>query len=286
MKSFCIKTNNKNIIDYLLENIENINMNKIYFSNKSFKIYSNIILHYTGDSIDAFYTLISNILCNCIIKFYENDILKYLININYFYFSSFERREILESAINYINSFENPEYFFRKEEITNSIICYIKENKSMILDGFINFRLKDYFKTLDNIVDICVNNFLIEREYSEFVNLLKIYVESTPSKMDIAHIIYQKGESIILDENKSIISKDENILNAKYLSDITFSSNDYSLNTLLSILPEKIYLHVIDSEDDFINTIKLIFTNRITICDDCNICKTYKILNSNKTFNI
>ncbi len=33
----------------------------------------------------------------------------------------------------------------------------------------------------------------------------------------------------------------DSILNAKYLSDITFSSNDFALNSLLSLLPEKLY---------------------------------------------
>ena len=64
---------------------------------------------------------------------------------------------------------------------------------------------------------------------------------------------------------------------AKYLSDITFSSNDYTLNSLLSLLPKKIYIHLIDNNiDEFINTLQTVFENRIHICTDCNICKLYK----------
>ncbi len=70
---------------------------------------------------------------------------------------------------------------------------------------------------------------------------------------------------------------DDHIFEAKYLSDISFSSNDYALNTLLTLLPEKIYIHLIDSnEDEFINTLNLIFDNRVCLCRDCNICKIYK----------
>lgn len=102
------------------------------------------------------------------------------------------------------------------------------------------------------------------------------------SKTDVLHLIYMNGESILLDKDKNIVQEDTNINNAKYLSDITFSSNDMALNTLLSMLPKRIEIHVIDKEDEFINTLKLIFENRIEICSECGICRTYKMLNSVK----
>ena len=42
---------------------------------------------------------------------------------------------------------------------------------------------------------------------------------------------------------------------------------------------------IIDDEDEFINTLKLIFEDRISICRDCNICKTYKMINNAKILN-
>ena len=52
--------------------------------------------------------------------------------------------------------------------------------------------------------------------------------------------------------------------NTKYLSDISFSSNDYVLNALLTILPNKIFVHLGNySPDEFINTLMLIFEDKI-----------------------
>ena len=75
-----------------------------------------------------------------------------------------------------------------------------------------------------------------------------------------------------------LINVDKNALNAKYLSDVSFSNNDYILNTLLNLLPKKIYLHLVSplSNLDFINTLQLIFENRIEFCQDCSICNLYK----------
>ena len=130
---------------------------------------------------------------------------------------------------------------------------------------------------LENIVDEAVNTFIIEKEYLEFVSLLKMYINSQNSNCEIVHLIYNNENSILLDENKNIINISDDIFKAKYLSDITFSSNDYALNSLLTLIPKKIYIHLIDSViDEFIQTIGLIFENRTEICTDCNICKLYK----------
>ena len=78
-------------------------------------------------------------------------------------------------------------------------------------------------------------------------------------------------------KNKNIINISDNIMKAKYLSDISFSSNDYALNSLLTLLPKKIYIHLIDNYvDEFIHTLGLIFESKIEICTDCNICKLYQ----------
>ena len=67
-------------------------------------------------------------------------------------------------------------------------------------------------------------------------------------------------------------------MNAKYLSDISFSSNDYALNALLNLTPKKLIIHVMDgTSDEFINTLKLIFENRYEVCNSCELCKLYKI---------
>ena len=152
----------------------------------------------------------------------------------------------------------------------------------MILDGFVNFRLDNYYKTIEEIVDLAVNQYIIEKEYTEFINLLKLYIDSREPLSSIVHLVYTNGESILLDQNKSVINLQDNIFNAKYLSDISFSSNDYALNALLTLLPKKIEIHLISYEDEFIDTLKLIFGPRISICTDCNICRTYRVLNNVK----
>lgn len=282
MKSFCIKTNNDNIIKYLLNNLACMNFEDIYFIDKKFKIYKNVIIHYKGTNESEFLNLISSLISDCILLFFEPLLIKRCINLNYFYFDDFEKKLIEKNSYNYIQIDEDDTLKYRKDEIWVNVLNYLLENKSMILEGFVNFRLENYLDTINDIVDYSVNKYIVEKEYTEFINLLKIYIDSKQSEADLVHLVYTNGESILLDSGRNIISLSDNIFNAKYLSDISFSSNDYALNALLTLLPKRIELHVIGYEDEFINTLKLIFGNRIFICKDCNICRTYKILTNTK----
>lgn len=278
MRSFCFKTNNTKIISYLLKRIEEIDFEDLVYSENKFKIYKNVILHYKGKEYKKFNKFLSSLLEEIVIEFYEEKILKQLINYNYFYFDDYERKGILDNCIRTIE----PDEYMKNISQQKDVVEYFNENKKMILDGFVYFRLKDYIKYLDEVVDYAVNQFIVEKEYKEFINLLKVYVETRKPEYKTLHLIYLNNESILLDEGKNIVSVSENIYNAKYLSDISFSSNDFALNALLTLLPEKIEIHLIDDEDEFINTLKLIFEGRVFICKECEICRTYKMLNKSR----
>jgi putative sporulation protein YtxC len=162
--------------------------------------------------------------------------------------------------------------------IYDAVYSYVLEHHSIVLNGFVNFRLYEYRNILDYITDLSVSNFLIEREYYEFIDILQLYVNSKPSQIDVVHLVYSNKDAILIDNNKDIIPISSDIFNAQYLSDISFSNNDYCLNTLLNLLPSKLNIHLLDGiEDEFITTLKLIFNSRVSICTDCDICHVYRL---------
>lgn len=279
MKSFCIKTNNNKIIEYLLKNISDLNIENVYYSSNKFKLYNNVIIHYLGKDLSLFYNKLSDIITDCIINFYEEKLVNHILNYNYFYFDFYEKNEIIKECINLLDIKETSDFTYRKECILANVFEYLTENNSMILSGFVNFRLQNYIKCIDSAVDIAVNKFILEKEYKEFIELLKLYIKSKEPNINSIHLIYMNEDSILLDENKNILAISQDVFNAKYLSDISFSSNDYILNTLLDLIPKELNIHLIQGDDEFIKTLKLIFENRIHICNDCDICKTYRLIN-------
>lgn len=287
MKSICIKTNNENLLDYLLNELDYIEVKPVAISKNQFKNYKNIIIHYSGNDNKKFVHEVSCILSCLVIDELEESFLKMILLKNYFYFNSTEMKHILELCYGIFSDDFNT-YFDKKHNLLiDSFENYLITNKSIILTGFINFRIKNYMTILEDVVDEAVNSFVVEKEYLEFISLLKMYVNSQNSNCDVVHLIYNKNNSTLLDEDKNQINVSDDIFKAKYLSDISFSSNDYALNTLLTLVPKKIHIHLIDNcIDEFIHTISLIFENRVEICTDCSICKIYKNnpINLKKTF--
>ncbi len=264
MKSLCIKTNNLDTIDYLLNELNDMFIENAYFSCKNFKSYTNIIIHYTGNDNEYFLSEISTLLSFLVIDNFEEILLKNLIIKNYFYFDSIEIKKVLNICSEIL--YDSNEFSLDDRHLTlfNTFYDYLLDNKNLFLGGFIYFRLQEYINFLENIIDIAVNKFIIEREYLEFISLLKLYIKSNSTNSKIIHLLYTPEQIKLLDENNNYIDVTSIEFNTKYLSDISFSSNDYVLNALLTILPNKIFIHLGNySPDEFINTLMLIFEDKI-----------------------
>lgn len=261
LKTICIKSNNEQVNNYIIDSIKKFKLNDIYLSVHNFSIYTNIIVHYKGNNYEKFISNFSKLLTKVTINFYNSYLIKYLINNNYFYFSDFDKDKILEYCKENCleENFSSKREFILRKTFKN----YLLNNNKIILKGFIDFGVKDYLKLLDEIVSQSVNNYLIEKEYREFIELLKCYVNSKPPIADKIYLVYENHNSTLIDENGDDILIDSNIRN-QYLSDITFSQNDYCLNTLLTLLPRELIINYTDqSKDDFLTTLELIFEDRI-----------------------
>ena len=75
MKSLCIKTNNIQNIEYLMNSLEYLDISDTYFSCKIFNHYTNIIIHYLGNDIDYFASNISELLTCLIFDNFEHNLL-------------------------------------------------------------------------------------------------------------------------------------------------------------------------------------------------------------------
>ena len=158
MKSICIKTNNQEIIDYLINTFEKLPIN-LCLSNYKFKIYSNVIVHDIEKNENEFYEVVAIVIKSAIEKFYEKDIIRKCVKQNYFYLDDMEQEYVLKIS-NQIMNLPDNKIGYKNKLLKNLVKRYITENKSIVLDGFMNFRTKEYKDLLDNIVEVSVVSFL------------------------------------------------------------------------------------------------------------------------------
>lgn len=159
MKTVCIKSVSEEKIEFLIQQFEKLPIN-ICMSNYRFRTFDNLIIHYLeNEYIDEFYEIVAIILKKCIENFYEESIIRKSVEKNYFYLSSIERNYIFEITKKVL---ELPdEKIGNKNDILKKAIKeYIIENKKIVIEGFVNFRIKDYKELLDKIVEVSVFSYL------------------------------------------------------------------------------------------------------------------------------
>ena len=92
-------------------------------------------------------------------RFYQDKIIKNDIKENYFYLEEEEQEAILRITKKII---ESPECTVNcnKDILATIIYNYFIDNKTMILEGFVKFRINEYRKMLSYIIELSVFNYL------------------------------------------------------------------------------------------------------------------------------
>lgn len=159
MKSICIKSISEEKIEFLISLLEKLPIN-IYISNYRFKTFENLIIHYTStEYIEEFYDTISIIIKKCIEHFYEDDFIRKNVEKNYFYLSSIERKYIFEITKKVLE-LPDEKIGYKNDILKNCIKNYLLENKKILIEGFVNFRIKEYKELLEKIVEVSVFSYL------------------------------------------------------------------------------------------------------------------------------
>ncbi|HEX2945075.1 MAG TPA: putative sporulation protein YtxC [Clostridia bacterium] len=242
------------------------------------------------ESYKVLKTYISNALADYIIRQYEERLLVRTINSNFCYFNAAERKEILDRALNIIRNddktFINSLFQIRRRNvIVRRLMDYFDNSNNIILDGFVNFRLKEYIKDLEEVVDKAVDDFLMDREYREFIRLLRYFVDIQEPKIDTVHVIVSyDNHYTLLDGSKNEIT---NECIQEYVNEISegeINYDDLLVSSLITFAPRKIVIHSTGQfrNKELMETIKNVFAGRVILCQGCEICSVKMIKSETK----
>ena len=224
---------------------------------------------------------ISNILYKVVLNEYkEKEMFNYLTE-NYFFLKQEEIIELEEEIMrvfleNKSLNFDNLIYCLNK---VNSIIEKIKdcleENTEINIDGFIRFRMKELREDIESIIDKVIEGYMVEKEYKEFIKLLKYFVEIQESKIEeINIVINEAGNYSIVDRNKKDIFDEfmKELIEYKLDSDVKIE--DIIISGLITNSPKKVIIHGKDNcnNKEFMDTIENVFENKVSFCNGCVLC--------------
>ncbi len=157
------------------------------------------------------------------------------IRIRYFTDNKLNKREFIEKIISKItkllveytklegiNTLKESYFYFDEEEV-GSIISDIEEeidndikihliiknkfkevlekSSSINLNGFVNFRLKFIKLYATQVVERCIDSYLMKKEYMDFISIIKLISESEENQYDIVNVMLNNNKIQVYDKN-------------------------------------------------------------------------------------
>lgn len=233
---------------------------------------------------------VCNALADYIIRKYEEKLIARTISSNYGYFTCVEKKEIQDKAFKIIrneekNILNNLFRVRRRNLIISKLMEYLENSDNLILEGFVNFRLKEYVKDLEDIADKAVDDFLMEREYKEFIRLLRYFVDMQEPKFLTIHVVIGFEDKYILLDGKGKEITSECVQEfVSELSDGEINYDDLLVSTLITFAPQKIVIHCAErlNNKQLMDTIKSVFSNKVIQCKGCWMCVSNIVKSENK----
>lgn len=163
----------------------------------------------------------------------------------------------------------------RKDSLKKTLSDYLAKHSKLNIEGFLNFRLKEYNAFLNDSLETITEDYLIEKEYEEFISLLAYFIEAQEPLLYRVHILPTDEERYrLFDENEVEMT---NFCIREFLAEMTeerMNFDDFLLSTLISLAPREITLHHPEAVlgRNVITTIQKVFGENLSYCDDCAIC--------------
>ncbi len=131
------------------------------------------------------------------------------------------------------------------------------------LEGFLQFRMKDYVERWSQCVDEVIDELVEESAYNEFIHVLKSFVELNEPMCGNVHIYFDKnGYRLTDDENQPIPLA--GMEECSWFS-MDMTNADKLLSTLINLCPLRITMHIAGKVErkGLIQTIATVFEGRV-----------------------
>ncbi|REK54100.1 MAG: hypothetical protein C6W55_12765 [Thermobacillus sp.] len=162
----------------------------------------------------------------------------------------------------------------RKRHIASELFAYLQERPSLHLEGYITFRLDKYWEELAESAEAAVDEFVMDRQYREFIGLLNEFVGLQQPKVSSVNLVLKADGSFALyDESFRPMDPGEGGRLTLELTDEELNVEDMVVSCLIAISPREITLHARDPELPVVRTIEAIFAERVTVCAGCRSCR-------------
>ncbi|MNH89364.1 YtxC-like family protein [compost metagenome] len=208
----------------------------------------------------------------------EADIVRRLVSREYDFTDAEDQVVIVESCLHLLSpEVEGVEVRNRRcGQLAVHIRNYLEENTELNLDGFIAFRMKEYMDQIRETLEYVVDEYLLDKQYEEFIGLLKYFVHFQETQIGVVHLMHTGGSEFTI-YNEHMMPLEAAVVEGVVarIADNELELEDVIVSSLISLSPGRIIVHTREPEVQIISTIRQIFGERIEMCGYCPRCKAF-----------
>lgn len=144
------------------------------------------------------------------------------------------------------------------------------------IDGVMRFRARACLTVADTAIHEMVEQFLADREYEEFVSMLRYMLEAQPPSTQVLHV-YCADDRVWLTDEAGQLVKDSEVSRAAQQATEGGAVNqeDLTMSILITRSPCSIIIHDLMSAPawpSFAETLERVFLDRAVRCQQCTTC--------------
>lgn len=180
-----------------------------------------------------------------------------------------EADSLIAEAVALLDGEPDPETFWRGRgrerrlrKLTKRYAAYLAEHDALHVDGFIRFRLADYAREVKEAAETVWEEQRMERQYEEFMSLLKSMVDWQQTGIPAVHVLHAGGHAFrLLDEDMRPLDR-EGLAEAGAEGDEEEST---LVSRLLAVSPGQLHIHTPEPDSQVIRTLIGIFGDRAAV---------------------
>lgn len=208
----------------------------------------------------------------------EPERLQRLVAMRYPYLDPVERQRIVAEARARLAAAAAPGPA-RRQRIGQRVHDYLERAQTLVIDGFCTFRLQEEQAELGALVEQAADGVLAEREYQEFIALLRHVVESQPVRREEIHCsINAAGALDLRDAAGADVGRQCLRDLAQEAQAHGIGAEDLLVSALITLAPRRVWLHLPGGvggglSPDTLGVLQAVFAGQLAVCAGCARCQ-------------
>ncbi len=165
----------------------------------------------------------------------------------------------------------------RLDLVTTVLIKFLHEHDTVVLEGVRGFLIPEVLQEFYDGIDRAIDDWLMEKEYREFIRLLRNFVSLNEPKINGVHVFWHRSKFVLEDDHGRPAGTDVMDELTTGVQEEDESPEDLLVSALITLAPRQIVFHCPGPIDNTWQTIHSVFDERVVRCPGCQRCGRHSL---------